>query len=401
MSRILFVTEYFFNGHGPRIIRTSNIIKHTKKYTPEVLCLDIEENKNSFDGVTHKVSLNYWHHQKLAPPPSLFWKICTKLVLKLLDLILFPDLRVLEVRKLATKIQRLDQQHNYSAIVLSVVPFSLMKVLKYLTPTLRAKIILDIGDPFYKNVVQQKNLYSDSYRRHFEGQYLRLAKRIIVTNDAIKDHYIQEYDLLPEMISVISQGYDPELFSPQPQKPPSANTLSLCYAGTFYKTLRDYEPLVTAFRTLNSDQERVTLNVYGGHIPNPPATIKVLQRLPQMELVPKLCDSDIIVFIDNAFGMQVSGKIYELLALEKPLLFLYSNEMSVLLQQMKKSGEPIIFCLNNSDEIVSTLINLMKLKLLPVPHFHHTPYSWESQATSVEAIISHIDTQSLGTPTHG
>jgi len=60
--------------------------------------------------------------------------------------------------------------------------------------------------------------------------------------------------------------------------------------------------------------------------------------------------SDFIVFIDNAYGVQVPGKLNEVLAVKRPLLYIYQDEKAPSYQLVKGLGG-IIMARNNSVSI--------------------------------------------------
>jgi hypothetical protein len=54
--------------------------------------------------------------------------------------------------------------------------------------------------------------------------------------------------------------------------------------------------------------------------------------------------------MDNDTGFQVPGKTFELLAFDKPILFIYMNEASDTLNYLK--NEPGVFCCQNKAKAI-------------------------------------------------
>ena len=152
--------------------------------------------------------------------------------------------------------------------------------------------------------------------------------------------------------------------------------------------MRDSGPFVKAVNEL--DDANFAINLFGpvSDLGFTASQTKVLQkgRLSQKNLINEFQKSDILLYFDNAFGIQTSGKIFELLSLKKPIFFIYSNEKSPILTFIQ-DYKNVILVKNQKEDI---LLNLKNLSLtIPKLSFEYdvSPFSWERKAQSAKKLF--------------
>jgi len=259
-----------------------------------------------------------------------------------------------------------------------------------------AKLIFDIGDPFWGNSARKTGFLMDILTKHYEKKYLSLADAIIVTNMETKTHYIETYGdtLEGKHIAIISQGADIQETYDGATTIVSDECLRLVYAGQFYDKLREPFELFEAVNNYRTFP--VVLDLYGpissrflvGYSDRDHhACINYKGVLPHNMMAQVYREASALVFIDNAYGVQMSGKLFELIAMKKPILFIYSNEHSLSLQIIRTYPGAII-SRNSACEIMSTLSKLRSTSL----HFDFdmTPYSWENKSNELSALLMEI-----------
>ena len=73
--------------------------------------------------------------------------------------------------------------------------------------------------------------------------------------------------------------------------------------------------------------------------------------------------ADIIVFIDNAYGIQVPGKTIELLAFNKPILFISSNGQSASIKYFQSCQN--FLKVENTYKSIEQILNSLKIMFEP------------------------------------
>jgi len=187
--------------------------------------------------------------------------------------------------------------------------------------------IADIRDSF--NVQQHGSWYK---RRLFAFQERRLgrrADRVVAVTQGVARRLERR---IGRRVDVIYNGYDPALF---PRKPPSRGArFTVIYAGSLMLPLRNPAPV---FRAIELCLERkwipfqeIEMQFYGSDprlieqvFPRAAERIplKVLPRIPHLEVLRLLTGSSVLLMLDNATEQDVlPGKLGDYLGAGRPIL---------------------------------------------------------------------------------
>ena len=386
-SNVLFILPTF-DTVGPRNIRGKNIIKHlAEDFNISMFCFESIGKTSELENVNIvRKPLGYFFKNIFSPElcnnrPNAIINFIFRLIRFSFKSFLKPDALILQKSKAGDYIKA--RHEDIDIIVASMFPFSsgslALDLKKRFYP--KSKVILDIGDPLTNNSALKKNKQKFF---NYEKDLLTRANHIIVTNSDTKNFYVNHFVIDQTKISVIPQGVNEQFFTKQAivQKK-DHSCLSLVYAGGFYPDLRDPSKLIDSLST-PTVQNKIVFNVYGSNIdafmnkaiPN----IITHKRISNLALIEKYHEADILLFFDNAYGIQTSGKIYELVALKKPILFIYDNKDSKLIQEFKGFSN-ILFCRNNKKELIKNLMNLdIVIRNLTSSNYNVQSYSWKSKS---------------------
>lgn len=286
-----------------------------------------------------------------------------------------------------------NSNKKYDIIYAVVKPWSMaklgLKIVKNLMP--QAKLIYDIGDPLTYNSARSDFKFVKRWKFKFENRFLNHADHIIVTNEGTKQHYVNVFNLKPENISIIPQGANLALIKASNKGTIKKHDkiIKLMYAGVFYENLRDPRPFFEILRETND----IGLFVYGSMLPiftEGYDFIKFKPKIAYEKLISSYTECDILVFVDNKFGMQTSGKIYELLSMQKPILFLYSNTDSPV-YKLAQAYEHILFIKLESKIDISVIDQIKNFAKEKMDFNYNTDqFSWESRAKQVSEIFNTI-----------
>jgi len=262
--------------------------------------------------------------------------------------------------------------------VVVVSPFSNYLLVPWLRERYpNAKIICDIGDPLFKNSARWNN---DSNSRDIECNALRCADFIILTNSETSVHFQNEYKFNKNNISIIEQGVDIGLIEIAEQKIKKRIKDSLCYAGSFYPNLRSPEAL---FKYI-SNQNKFNLYLFGTHNLKGMKNVICKGIFHQEQLFKEIQKIEIIVYIDNKYGIQTSGKIFEVLSFKKPILFIKGKENSFPYQIAQKHPN-VFFADNNSNSITDALARIKNAEL--ITYLNTEIFGWKYKAIKYNEII--------------
>ena len=380
------ILQPLYNTRVPRTIRIENIFKnisehfevHVQKFIHPSLERDhkylISHNLGQ-SSLGNIINLPY-RQNNLISSRNLFLRIVSFVFKRFF---LSPDVWIVNHDKVLSYFQKRELP-EIKFIYASIKPFSNAKLaykLKELKCFKNSKIILDIGDPLTYNAMNFNKINQKFLS--FEKKYLGLSDLIVVTNKLTKDHYIEKFNLSPEKIKVIPQGVDLNLFNIDPKPNSNLTKIKLVYAGIFYEKLRSPEFLLQAIDDIEKT-EHFQIDLYGSNINVDHSCINVHESITQNKLAEVYKTADALLFFDNAFGIQLSGKIYELLATRKPIIFIYSNTDSEALQMVSKYDH-IIKVQNNLHEIRELLKNIIpRINEIQLPEYDISQFSWKNRA---------------------
>lgn len=369
----------------PRSIRAHHLSKiFSTTHDVSIICFKSWLRKSKVKGVkVHRLEYGFLSKHLYNPyeaNKSIKGIITPYLVFLFNQFFGFPDPWKTEITNLKNYILKNISVPNI--IIFSVKPFSLAQMVKSFKQKegwKDVKIILDIGDPLAHNAA---NKTFKKKHVQYEQQILSYADKIVVTNNATAEHYSSVYNISRKKIAVIPQGVDTKLFANSQIHKRDNTKIKLIYAGAFYPELRDPKYFIEAIDMLTTNLN-LEVNLYADISPwalkFKNDYIKTHNRITQKELSLKYKESNYLLFFDNGYGMQTSGKVYELLSLKKPILFIYSNEASVLKKELA-SYEHVFFVKNNTACIKEMITNILNSKPFFKYHYDIEGFSWKTRA---------------------
>jgi len=234
-----------------------------------------------------------------------------------------------------------------------------------------------MSDPFSFNMIHAKSILLRNLAMYIEKSCLKSYNLIIVLNEKVVDKYIELYPYVASSIVCIEQGVDQEFIEQiESDSVASNDVFTFLYAGAFYKNGRVPYHMFTAFM---QTRKNIVLHTYStnkrGLRPATSERIQHFSRIPKSSLVKVTASADALVLLDNDHGCQVPGKTLELLSINKPLLFIYSNENSPTLDYVK-SAKGVVFAKNNVTSISDGIAMILDNRHEP-RGFDYNAYTWE------------------------
>lgn len=284
-------------------------------------------------------------------------------------------------------LKRLLKKHQYEAIIIGVLPWSYYSFLPFLKKY--SPLLLDVSDPLYKNAVLDPEQQGLEACKKLEYKAFGYADRIILMSEPLLGMYSTELGIDSSKMVFIS----PSISLPSDYQPKmikynftAGTSIKLLYAGTIYPGYRDIEELEKGISGVNGYETEVISHLKKKNTDS----VKYTDWINKEELYKRYETCDIFIFIDNFFGFQVPSKIFELLALQKPILFVY-DERNKYLYHLLKNQKGIFFVRNNAVEIKEMLHSIWALKEITVNYtIDLHPYTDEAMCAQYEACIKNI-----------
>jgi glycosyltransferase involved in cell wall biosynthesis len=412
MNRLLFVVRSF-SGSGAQPIRFRQIISYL---VPE-FDVHVLEFTHSRGGIRNKNgitmhSLEYSGIGKILNKQAATGNNSSDsvkgngkpllLIKRFVRSLLFPDSLITEALRLKREALRLATELKCEAVTVSAFPFTTLICLKALKQKPGIKTILDVGDPFYKN---SKNGYiRDLFARMFEKRYLKYTDILVVTNTLTRDHYLNSFQesLRPDQVRIIPMGVSEAFLSAvrrsnnEEKAPGDKSQFNLFYAGQLYRRMREPFELYRAVTEIRKDNTlpKVRLDMYGsfnkGFVAGFENTGSVFfhGHIRHEDLPEIYRKADAIVFIDNAYGMQTPGKIFEIALIGKPVLFISDHKQSPAFEVIKDLDQFVVTG-NKSEMIISAIRQVIgEVTGNRQPLFHASDFLWEARAEQYKQILT-------------
>jgi hypothetical protein len=251
--------------------------------------------------------------------------------------------------------------NSHDLVILQIYPISFITLSSTIKKYNKSnRMMLDISDPIVANSTFRDWPWPRKLiTRHYENKYIPLFNGLFVLNKEIKQYFEERFPSM--VIKVVEFGIDKNVVSPPKSPEKKDEKLKLLYAGVFYKNLRNPSNLYKAILAIDYPIE---LSVFGksefnGMLPSKDSRFLHREMIPKATLNKLYQDYDIIVFIDNFYGIQIPGKTLEILALNKPILFIYENEESPTFNYARKYNG-IFYTKNNPEEIKKTIAEIKR-----------------------------------------
>lgn len=400
MDKVLFVVRnYSFAGAQP--LRFRNIVSHlSSKFEVHILefgttyediitpnGVAIHRRKYTKMGaiINGKTGRNY---AAANARPFKKRRSAKQRIGRIIKKMFFPDPFVTEALRLKKEVRQLSKQYNFQYVVGSAHPFTILK-LAPVVKKLNIPFIYDIGDPFFGSSSRKGLKKQLAYS--YENRLLKHISILVVTNEPTKKFYLDNFPFLEEKIFIVEQGV---ILSPDiehERTTPSSEVLEMLYAGQFYRGFREPFELFAAIEQLNSSEKVCQLDIYGNiseHFKDTTAReVNFLGHRTNEEILDLMYESHIVIFIDNAYGLQTPGKIFEVIATKKPILFIYENNKTPA-YSIAKDFPNVFFARNQKESIMSAIIQIQAA--LPITYsFDVDMFSWHNRAKDFEnAVLS-------------
>jgi hypothetical protein len=280
----------------------------------------------------------------------------------------FPDVFIVEYLNLKKHLLALVEKDHPETVIISTAPFTLLLLAGPLRRKFpQIKIVIDTGDPFYGD----SSSYSGRLmHRLFAGRLERVCLSstdlLVVPTLILKKHYLRCYgEVLPESRAAVIENGISEVFTRIPDgRADRSAPFRMVYAGRFYSSMRDPSELYRAVQLFPSGEIKLKIfgNIQEEYTP-PAADSRFVTGGPvsAVELALEYELSDLVVYLDNAYGVQVPGKVYEVLAVNRLVLYIFRDTASPS-YELFKGHYGIVMAQNNYSDIAAGIKQAMNFK---------------------------------------
>ncbi len=275
------------------------------------------------------------------------------------------------------------KQNEYESCLVGIHPWAFYLIIPLIKKHLRT--VIDIGDPLYKNAIMLNSAHPSNFR--LEQQALGAADYVVTMNEPTIDIMTKEMGISKDKVEFISPAMNIESYRPKESRSfPIHNPLTIIYSGSLYQGYRDLNEVQPAIDMIGN----VILDVFTNKYSDCKSTncVRYHDWISHRDLLQKYQEYDVILFIDNSFGYQVPSKIFEIIAQNKPVLFVY-DQRNTYFYELLKGQMGIIFVENKRENIVKTLKEITSKNTLNTCYtFDMSDYSEEIVNTKIMATLT-------------
>lgn len=193
--------------------------------------------------------------------------------------------------------------------------------------------VIDLRDEWTLRPLTRSRLpWRNAAERRLERWCLHRADAVVVVSDESRERYAEAYPGLEHRLTVIANGFDPEDIDPVRSEPrPIGQALTLGYAGSF-QAGTEIAPMLTAIGDIvrsGLDGRAVRFEMVGPFLPEqveaarariPAQGLTVQPFMPHRSVLRRMAGWDALCVIATDGRASMAGKLYECLALRRPIV---------------------------------------------------------------------------------
>lgn len=277
------------------------------------------------------------------------------------NLFYFPDHAEPWILPAALAGKKIIRTHGIDVIFATGSPWSSLLVGYLISRWTGKPLIADFRDPWTNNPFHHsKGKLLDRWAMKLERKVVQQAAHVSLNTDALREDFLTRYPSIePIKFSVLPNGFDTADFEVLDEIDPTftfpfekdANTLYLIHAGFLYGP-RDPRVLLEAIRQANEYLDREKRRICFVQVGNTKLSysindefsdliekgaLKLLKGMPYKECIQLQKHADVLVNIQPGTKTQIPSKIYDYLALSKPIINITEKQSALEAMVLKYS----------------------------------------------------------------
>lgn len=341
--KILIITPYYFPLENPRAYRWKKLADFFMKEGHHVTVLTADDHLKSSSTIREKIIRTGYS------TPDKKWTTSTdadrkikggQWLKRIMKTAMWPDESMYWIKPALSTSKKLLDKETFDWVISVSHPFTSHIIASKLLSKYSFRWMVDIGDPFYHHERAPRNndLLWRRRNRLVEKSVLQNCNAISVTNHALKDIYLKDYDISTPLIvappiMTLKQNDDCDLSK-------SKDHIHIGYFGTFYDGIRPVEEIQKGWKNLRSNVP-IHLHFFGAIKDNHKKAIRRLDlsvdqlsfhgNIPRSQLIATMKSMDYLMNVENLTTHQLPSKWADYLSSEIAILNIGKNRLHELL----------------------------------------------------------------------
>lgn len=428
MKRVLIIVYYWPPVGGSGVQRWVKFVKHLRSfgwepviYTPlnpyvhetdDTLLKEIPEGVEIIRGPVFEIS-RYFGAQGgasagTAPSkPSVFSKVKQYVGNYVRGNFFIPDPRILWVRPSVKLLSEYLQQKPVDVIVSSTPPHSLHLIAQKLSAKFNIPWLADFRDPWLEVLrFHNFNTSEAGYNKHKQlfNRVINTADAVVVAHESVRQNFATQ---TTKPVTLITNGYDNDDIINS--KPAQLNTdkFNLVFVGIFYNILNStafWKALSNLVKTNKAFADKLQITFVGKQHSDITNDINAFGLLPYCDFKGYLTHTEAVGYekaadalllftpADKEFKYVIPGKLFEYLAVKKPILCIAAAENDSA-QITANTNAGYVIPPDNETEIATVLESVFDLFTkgkLQVTSSGYEKYERKNQTAQLVAELNRI-----------
>ena len=270
--------------------------------------------------------------------------------------------------------KKLIKELDIDLVFSSFPDFASIQVAEKIASQTSTRLITDFRDPPYWIYDKQKTDTKTRYRQEIIKKAIKASDKVIVCTEGSKDSLVSYYNITNK-IEIVCNGYDIDVIESLPQIPQRTDDyFEIVHIGSFYSEGRDIKPVVSALEKHTRNQDKKIKLRLIGDLPDSSTIAKINEVAksfivsiePPIAMKQALAiakQADVLLLLQGErFNRQIPAKVYEYLALNRPILAVVGINGATH-QLLKKYDTNVVISDCSSDKCLEEEIgNLYKLE---------------------------------------
>lgn len=273
--------------------------------------------------------------RKANNAPSLLSRLKTRILNRLF---LVPDHQKPWINAVIKYVDGLPLDERPDIVYATGNPWSALLAGQKVAKRLNIPFVADFRDPWASNPKPAASAELDRWAHKLERQIIESADHIVANTEELKQQFVKDYSGVNGKVSAITNAYNDNLMSVLSGFPASVEHeahLELCHFGSVYELrkpatlLRVLDELVQQGKIKCGD---IKIRFIGNWIVEDGACNRMADKLEAIGLISRepplaheaylkaMMKSQYLLILQQAFPLQIPGKLYEYIATGRPLV---------------------------------------------------------------------------------
>ena len=380
MKNVLIITYLFPPSGGPGVQRVAKFVKYlsTFNYNPIILTPNAKLIRYIKDfSLLKDLPINLKIYKTFILDINWVFKILYgiklfRIVRFINGILIFPDYQRQWIPFAKNTIKKILKTESIDIVFSTSPPHSIHILTNWIKKKYNIPVVMDFRDPFTFNPLKKAANKRKNYS--LESEFQKNSNFIIVNTPEARELCLKNFNVSPDKIEVLTNGYDKTDFVNTNILPSHNKKIIISHIGRLYGDY-DASPLLDALYKVCDKIKNIEFRFIGGLTKQNKTKIKN-NRLEKFIKIIDYCshdkaikyakESDFLLLLQPSeeFTVFIPGKVFEYIGANKIILAIIPENGSCA-ELIRKTNTGVVISPINLDQIVENIISIEQNKVKP------------------------------------